>query len=87
MNNLINSGLLRGYESKQLKRYDDPIDTLPEMVSFEDLPNREINGVLLVNRHINGKLMQIYSKENTHELIISATGGAKGKEVNDYLRP
>lgn len=77
MNNLINSGLLRGYESKQLKRYDDPIDTLPEMVSFEDLPNREINGVLLVNRHINGKLMQIYSKENTHELIISATGGGK----------
>lgn len=77
MNNIISNGIFDGYESRELKKYSDPLDTLPEMIPFDDLENRELHGILIANHHIDGKLMQIYSKEDTHALIISATGGGK----------
>lgn len=77
MNIFSNKSLLQGYESKELKRYDDPVSTLPKMVAYEDLPNQTIDGVLLCSQYIEGRLMQIYSDYASHALIISATGGGK----------
>ena len=77
MNIFTNKSLLRGYESKELKKYYDPVETLPKMIAYEDLPKTKLNGVLLSSQYIDGKLMQIYSDNNSHALIISATGGGK----------
>ncbi|MBQ7412226.1 MAG: type IV secretory system conjugative DNA transfer family protein [Clostridia bacterium] len=77
MNIFTNKSLLRGYESKELKKYYDPIETLPKMVAYEDLGSLKLNGILLSSQYIEGKLMQIYSDYNSHALIISATGGGK----------
>ena len=77
MNIFSNKSLLKGYESKELKRYDDAPATLPKMVAYEDLSRLTIDGILLSSQYINGKLMQIYSDYASHALIISATGGGK----------
>ena len=77
MNIFTNKSLLRGYESKELKKYYDPVETLPKMIAYEDLPKTKLNGILLCNQYIDGKLQQIYSDYNSHALIISATGGGK----------
>ncbi len=69
--------ILDGYESKELKRYDDEPSTLPPMVAFENLPNLSPKGVLIANQYIDGRLMQIYTPDDSHALIISATGGGK----------
>lgn len=75
--NLFDNCILDGYESKELKRYDDPVSTLPPMVAYDDLPRLSLDGVLIANQRINGSLMQIYTEQNTHALVISATGGGK----------
>lgn len=75
--NIFDNELFFGHEDKELKRYDDPIDTLPKMVSYSELPKLSLNGTLIANYHVNGELKQIYSKSNTHSLIIAATGAGK----------
>ncbi len=77
MNILNNKALLKGYENKELIRYDDPVSTLPPMVAFDELPNTSLDGILLCSQYIDGRLMQIYSERASHALIISATGGGK----------
>lgn len=65
-------GLLSGYENTELVSYKD-IDKLSNTVSYDDLPDREITGVLKASRYVGGKLVQTYSAQENHVGVIAAT--------------
>ena len=75
--------LLAGYENMTLVHYEDLANS-PELVAWDDLPNRAIPGVLKANFHVNGKLMQMYSKQENHVGIIAATRQGK---TTSYVLP
>lgn len=64
--------LLNGYEAMRLVRYDDCLE-LPNTVEYAKLGESDISGVLKVNRHVDGKLMQTYSAGESHVGVIAAT--------------
>ena len=63
--------LLKGYENMRLVGYDNA--ELPNTVEYADLPERYMAGVLKMNRHKDGKLIQTYSAGESHVGVIAAT--------------
>lgn len=69
-----NRDILSGYENMPLIRYDsDEARALPNSVAYDDLPNRDVVGVLKGSRYIDGKLVQLYSENENHVGVIAAT--------------
>lgn len=69
-----NRNILSGYENMPLIRYDSAeAMALPNIVAYNDLPSRDVVGVLKGNRYIDGKLMQLYSTNENHVGVIAAT--------------
>lgn len=63
--------LLKGYEDMRLVGYEDAV--LPNTVAYDELPERYVAGVLKMNRHADGKLIQTYSASESHVGVIAAT--------------
>lgn len=64
--------LLSGYENMRLVGYEDAV--LPNTVSYDDLPDTHVEGVLKMNRHdYSGRLIQTYSAAESHVGVIAAT--------------
>ncbi len=63
--------LLKGYEDMRLIGYEDA--ALPNTVPYDELPNNYLAGVLKMNRHSGGKLIQTYSAAESHVGVIAAT--------------
>ncbi len=64
--------ILQGYENTRLIHYSEA-SQLPNRVLYEELPEREVAGVLKGNRYVDGKLEQIYSATENHVGVIAAT--------------
>lgn len=80
-----NRDILSGYENMPLLYYtDDAASKLPNIVSYEDLPNRDIVGVLKSNRYVDGKLVQQYTTNENHVGVIAATRLGK---TTSYIIP
>lgn len=69
---IINKRTMQGYENTKIVRYDNP-ESLNNKVLFKDLPNREVKGVLKINRYVDGELTQVYSSSDNHVGVIAAT--------------
>lgn len=67
-----NNNILHGYENTQLIHYSES-DTVLNQVLYEELPAREVAGVLKGCRYVNGRLTQIYSTGESHVGVIAAT--------------
>lgn len=65
--------ILKGYESTKLVHYSDMPADFANTVSYNDLPNLEVAGVLKASRHVDGKLLQTYSRQENHVGVIAAT--------------
>ncbi|MCH5155869.1 MAG: type IV secretory system conjugative DNA transfer family protein [Clostridiales bacterium] len=65
------NSLLKGYEDMRLVGYADA--ELPNTVCYDELPERYMTGVLKMNRHKDGKLIQTYSATESHVGVIAAT--------------
>lgn len=63
--------LLKGYENMRLVGYEDA--ELPNTVEYDSLPDVYMPGVLKMNRHKDGKLIQTYSGGESHVGVIAAT--------------
>lgn len=68
----ISNKVLQGYENTHFIHYNESA-ILPNRVLYEDLPNREVVGVLKGNHYVDGKLEQIYSQTENHVGVIAAT--------------
>lgn len=68
----IDKVLFEGYENMGFVHYEDS-GALPNNVKYEELPDREVTGVLKCNRYVNGKLTQLYSATENHVGVIAAT--------------
>lgn len=66
--------VLHGYEDTKLVNYED--SSLPNTYWY-DGQNEDVKGVLKMNRHVNGRLLQTYSKEDSHALVLAATRQGK----------
>lgn len=77
------NNILQGYDNNRLIHYDD-WDTLEGIVPFEELPEREVVGVLKGNRYVDGKLTQLYSASENHVGVIAATRLGK---TSSYVIP
>ncbi|MDE6201277.1 MAG: type IV secretory system conjugative DNA transfer family protein [Clostridiales bacterium] len=63
--------LLKGYEDMRLIGYEDA--ALPNTVAYDELQDNYLAGVLKMNRHKDGKLIQTYSAAESHVGVIAAT--------------
>ena len=69
----INEELLNGYENTKLCHYKDMTANFPGSVYYDELPEREISGVLKASRYVDGRLLQTYSEQENHVGVIAAT--------------
>ena len=69
--------ILHGYEDTKLVHYDEITKDFPNTVPYDELRNRSVKGVLKANRYVDGKLLQTYSGEDTHVLVVAATRQGK----------
>lgn len=65
--------LLDGYENRKLVHYSDMGKNYPKTVPYDELQNQYIDGVLIASRYIDGRLMQTFSKTDSHILTVAAT--------------
>ena len=63
--------LLSGYENMRLVGYDNA-DIL-NTVMYDELPYKDVSGVLKMNRHDGDRLIQAYSADESHVGVIAAT--------------
>lgn len=68
----VSNNILQGYENMEFLHYSEA-QNLPNQVSYSDLPDREVAGVLKCNRYVDGKLTQVYSADENHVGVIAAT--------------
>ncbi len=68
----IDKQLLQGYENIRYVHYADS-QSLPNTVSFDELPEREICGVLKSSHHKDGKLIQTYTEQENNIGVVAAT--------------
>lgn len=79
----IDKSILQGYEDAALYEYGSlPADC--ELVPFDELPDRFVHGVLKANFHKDGRLMQLYSRDENHVAVIAATRLGK---TTSYIIP
>ncbi len=65
--------LLLNYENTNILHYDDEDIALPNTYKYKDLEDQDIDGVLKINRLINGELVQTYSKRPSHLCCVAST--------------
>ena len=80
---MIENELLSKYENMVLVRHEE-LASSPDLVAWDDLPKLAVPGVLKANFHVNGKLMQLYTKQENHVAIIAATRQGK---TTSYILP
>ena len=68
----INDRLFDGYENTKLISYYGG-ENLPNTVPYENLPDSEVSGILKANYYKDGKLTQIYTRQENHAAVIAAT--------------
>lgn len=66
------NNILQGYENTRLVHYTE-MESLSNIVAYDDLPNLDVVGVLKGNHYVDGKLMQLYSTVENHVGVIAAT--------------
>lgn len=69
--------ILHGYEDTQLVRYQDMTIDFPNTHYYDELGEKEVNGILKGNRYDGDRLMQTYSIQDSHLLNIAATRQGK----------
>ena len=69
---MLNDEFFNSYENRQLINCGVDGDRL-NWVAYDDLPQSDVRGVLKADTYRNGKLMQAYSKEENHALVVAAT--------------
>ena len=69
---MLNNDFFSAYENRQLLNCVADGDRL-KWVAYDELPQSDKQGVLKANTYRNGKLMQVYSKEENHTLVVAAT--------------
>lgn len=69
---MLNNNLFDAYENRQLLSSTADGGRL-EWVAYDDLPQNDVCGVLKGNTYRNGKLSQVYSREESHTLVVAAT--------------
>ena len=62
-----------GNEYKELVDYKNINEDYPNTYWYQDIKDKYIPGVLKSNKLVNGKLLQTYSKDETHAMIIAST--------------
>ena len=67
-----NDILLSGYENMRFVHYSDGT-ALPHTVSYDEIANTSMPGVLKASRYIDGTLMQTYTEQENHVGVIAAT--------------
>lgn len=77
---LNNNELFNGYEMMRVVR-DSEIDDLPNSIAFDALSTHSVVGVPKASRYVNGRLMQLYSKNENHVGVIAATRLGKTTSV------
>ena len=65
--------ILRGYESTKLIHYQDMPADFENTVAYNQLHSKKVSGVLKASRHVDGQLLQTYSKQENHVGVIAAT--------------
>ena len=80
---MIEKKLFSGKENMQLIHHEQ-LAKSGKLVSWDDLPNLALPGVLKANFHVNGKLMQLYSEQENHVGVIAATRMGK---TTSYIVP
>lgn len=63
---------LRGYDNTEYIHYEDS-SALPNTYAYDELDGKAVTGVLKVNRHVDGRLLQTYTVEDNHVGVIAAT--------------
>ena len=69
---MLNNDFFNAYENRQLLNCGADGDRL-NWVAYDELPQSDARGVLKADTYRNGKLMQAYSKEENHTLVVAAT--------------
>lgn len=64
--------ILNGYENTKYVHYADSL-TLPNTIFYEEIGKKAMSGVLKANWHVDGRLMQTYTKQESHVGVIAAT--------------
>lgn len=64
--------ILKGYDNTEYIHYEDS-SALPNTYAYDELDGKAVTGVLKVNRHVGGKLLQTYTVEDNHVGVIAAT--------------
>ncbi|MDE6442770.1 MAG: type IV secretory system conjugative DNA transfer family protein [Clostridia bacterium] len=80
--------LLDGYENMKLCRYDEKGGKL---ISYDELADLSVNGVLKACYHKNGKLYLRFSEQDSHVCVVAATGLGKttsyvAQQINVFIR-
>ncbi len=73
----IENELMQGYENTKYYHYSEIGENFPNSIYYDELPDREINGVLKANRYVNGRILQTYTGQESHVGVIAATGLGK----------
>ena len=53
----IDNSIFNGYENMRLVRYDD-VAQMSDSVPYDELPHKQVTGVLKSSMHVDGKLVQ-----------------------------
>ncbi len=69
----ITNELMQGYEDTKYYHYENLDPEFPGSVWYDELPQKEVTGVLKSNRYVDGRLLQIYSEKENHVGVIAAT--------------
>lgn len=68
----IDNSIFNGYENMRLVRYDD-VTQMPDSVPYDELLQRHVTGVLKSSLHVDGKLVQTYTEQESHVAVIAGT--------------
>lgn len=80
----INDIVLNGYENTKLYRFDALPKDFPNTVLYKDLAKTQVSGILKANYYVDGKLTQVYSKQENHVGVVAATRLGK---TSSYVIP
>lgn len=80
----INDIIGKGYENMKLVSYKSGLKNDFNAVWYDELSQKEVNGVLKANYYEDGRLLQVYSKSDTHCVIVAGTGLGK---TTQYVVP
>lgn len=74
------SELVKDYENMELRSYKNGFEGL-KGIWYDELPAVDIDGVLKANYYVDGRLRQIYSQQDSHCVVVAATGMGKTTQL------